>query len=423
MAALLPCEVEDITDLLSGGEKELYGVAMKGYSSPSSGLIVGSSGAIGAYPSAWDDLTKVTVNAAFPNMFDVNFTKASAPLVSRVNTDVDVESIYTFYCEVNYTVGIDNQIFDDNINNTGIDFVAWYDEGGASEFSPVTEDDIHRTRGFNVTWFEGDGGAVVENAIMTYPTPSPGVDEFQLIDFESGGPINGDHYWISIDVYFGPQMRAAGGDGTWNPSGDEMDSAQSFNDADSWNFMIEVYDLTFSSASDKGFEEFGVNKFTNVTVAGNPTGNAPPGSSAVELTGETAITYAANLPYYVNVSVEDLLSGGNTITADNLGVTISGTSTSYLLATNATSEIHAAQYGWGVNFTAADDPLSVWGNITAGGFMPAPQNGTFQHSSWASDYWVLTNYYDSTKVLWYVAVPGATPEGVYTATITVTVES
>ena len=62
---------------------------------------------------------------------------------------------------------------------------------------------------FNITWFEGDGGGSPENAIVNYPTGGLGTDEFQLMGFSSGAVGGGDHWWVEIEVYIGPQARAA----------------------------------------------------------------------------------------------------------------------------------------------------------------------------------------------------------------------
>ncbi len=390
---------------------KLYGAAYQPIASGNTEVLLIGASAFKIYPKALAQNTQVLINVNYPNLFDIDFYKTSNPGTSLVNKQVDVQETYTFRTEVNYSVSGIDRLFD-GINNTAIDLMVWYDDAGANELTLPGMDDVHRTRYFNVTWFEGDGGANLENAIVTYPIASPGTNEFQLMGFSSG-PAGGDHWWIELEIYFGPQTRAADGQGFVNgDSTNESDISQSFTDPDSWNFMMEIYDTTFTTASSKGYEEFGVFKYTNITVSGNPAGNAPPGSNDNSM-GSSLVTYMANVPHYVNVSIPDLarIGGGGSIPATNIAAYSASP-----LANNTNCGMNST-WTFGRPFPGANQNLSIWGNTSqpiADWDLPAPENGTTAHGPWGSDF----NSYGATVVNWYSSVPGGTLEGIYQATIT-----
>ncbi len=376
-------------------------------------LLVGAS-AFKIIPTTFDQSSQVTVEISKPHIFDIDFYRSSDPATSLVNKQVNVDATYTFRTEVNYSSGGADQLFD-GVNNTAIDFIAWYDENGAMETTPPSMDEQNRTRLLNVTWFEGDGGGIPENVIITYPTSSPGVNEFQLIGFSSG-PATGDHWWIEVEIYFGQQIRAADGGGFVNGnSSNEDDMLQSFNDANSWNFMINIYDINSTMTSNISYEEFGISRYTNITVSGSPSVNAPPGKSDQLLGGGSQITYSTNTYYFVNVSIPDLnrVDGGPNISASNVNVSIVSS-----LANNTNSQINSSWGPAGRAFPGANMPLGVWGNASQASMdISAPENGTTAHGPWGSDF----NGYGATTVQWYINVPAAIPEGTYRATITFTI--
>ncbi|MCK4757051.1 MAG: hypothetical protein KAS67_01225, partial [Thermoplasmata archaeon] len=405
--------VADLTGHLPAGTGQLNGVAYKGYSSPSSGIIIGSSGALGAYPSATDTLTTITVNAAFPHNFDIDMWKTSdAGRTSKLNQQNNVETTYTFFCEANYTVSGLNQFYADGVDNVRVELTAWYDDGGVSP-NPPAEDDEHRTRVFRALWSEGPAVGF-DTTTMLYPVGSPGTDEVLLdsagLEF---GP--GDHYYIYFNITIGPQTRAADSAGTWNPSSDLWTPGNpgSFNDPDSWNFQMNVYDDDFAGAYNTTYEEFGLFRFTNVTAIGNPTGNVPPGANDIFL-GSSQLACAANAPYFVNVSIPRL----NKTTDDSKFIPASSVAvlSTSPLANNTNTQINST-WTFGRPFLAANEPLGIWGNVTQGPAywnVAAPQNGTTAHGPWGSDF----NGYGATQIDWYISVPGGTEEGIYRASVT-----
>ncbi|MCK5038316.1 MAG: hypothetical protein KAS16_04395, partial [Thermoplasmata archaeon] len=405
-----PDNNDAITKMSTDGDYgKLYGVDVKAWTSPSSGLIVGASGAIGSFLSASDTGTTITVNAAFPHSFDIDMWKMSDGIggSSKLNTQVDVEEIYTFMAEVNYTISGVDQFYADAEDDVRVELLAFYDELATPGVFPAA-DDQHRTRAFGAVWLEGaaPGG---DSAGMMYPVGSPGTDEFLLDSFWLDASAPGDRYYIYMNVTFGPQTWAASG-----PFGGAStflwDNVQSHNDANTWDFEMRIYDNNFVGATNSTFEEFGIFQYTNITVAGNPSGNAPPGSVGVQLGPNSQITCMANRDYYVNVSVPDLarVGGGSPILATNLAV-----NTTSAFATDVNSEI----LGAGVYFPGANMTLSVWGNTSQGPadwMVAAPLNSTTAHGPQGEDFQTL----GPTEIEWWIDVPGGTAEGVYQATIT-----
>ncbi len=404
----------DMTSDLPQGTGPLFGIAYKGYTSPSSGIIVGASGGTATYPSASDSLTTITVNAAFPHMFTIDMWKTSdAGQSSTLNSGVDVETTYTFYTEINYTVSGSDELFDGN-NNTFIDLLIWYDEG--TEAGTPVPDDQHRTRYCVARWYETAGpGPISVTGSILYPTAP---NEFILDSVGCSGPFGiNDRYAVWMNITFGAQMRAADGNGFGNGASSNIyDDGQSHDDINSWNIAYTVFDNDYSGASNITYEEFGVNKLTNITALGNPGGNAPPGASDISI-GVSAITCSANVPYYVNCSLPNLTNGGgDEIEATNIAIMLMGLYPAGFDYEPYT-EINASWSATGRPFSAANESRMIWGNASrapGNQMLPVPDNGTSAHGPWGSDF----NGFGSTFVQWWASVPAATPEGIYTATIT-----
>jgi len=157
-------------------------------------------------------------------------------------------------------------------------------------------------------------------------------------------------------------------------------------------------------------------------VTGNPSGNAPPGSTNVSLSDPSQITYSSNTNYWVNVSIPDLLvngAGPGFVPATDVTVINSNN-----LVSNAYSELNPAGWPMGRAFQAPNAVFCVWGNrsqVTQ--YMPVPTNGTTSFGPWGSDYNLYGNPGGTTRLDWWVTVPAGTPEGIYWATITVTIDS
>ncbi len=403
-----------------GDHGKLYGVDVKAWTSPSSGLIVGSSGAVGSYLSASDGDTTLTVNAAFPHMYTIDMWKTSdAGETSTLNARVDAGETYTFYTEINYTIGGTDELFDaGNVNNTFVDLTAWFDDGNdATSMTPSASDDSHRTRKFVARFYEGTAGTGGVSGSIIYPDTT--TNEILLDGVGCSGPFGGDdRYGVWINVTFGAQMRAADGQNFVNgAAGSIFDSNQAFDDDDSWNFQMQVYDNDFPGATNSTYEEFGIFMSTNITVSNNPSVNAPPGSVSMPFDSNSLITYSANIPYYVNVSIERL----NLTTDDSKFIPAASVNASLVdmypagFDLEPYTEINSTWGAAGRPFAAANAERMVWGNTSqATELVPAPNNGTAAHGPIYSNF----DGYGATEVSWWVSVPGGTDEGIYQASIT-----
>ncbi len=113
--------------------------------------------------------------------------------------------------------------------------------------------------------------------------------------------------------------------------------------------------------------------------------------------------------------------GPGSISATNIAV-----ANTNIFAIPVFTEMDSDDYAVGRQFSGANQDICVWGNRSQGQtHIDAPNNGSVSFGPYGSDYnagW--TNFGISyTEVNWWVTVPGATAEGVYWATITITIEA
>lgn len=388
----------------------LYCVAIKPPASPKWAFVPLSGGGIKFNIMQKDQGTTVNINAAFPHIFSMDFREAATG-ISRLNQQVDVDSIYTFVIEANYTVGGVEHWNDVNLNIT-----AWYDEGitGIAAGPPAIYDVNNRTRQFSLLY-----NASTSWSGCVYPIGAP--NEFFWVDTNQVGPIGvlDRHYFVYINVSFEAQTWAATGLMNAPVGGYIWDRNFALNDAVSWDFMARVYDRNLG-ASNESYEEFGVKEAVSIAVAGNPTGNAPPGTNGVVLAPTSQITYSANCNYTVNVSIPNLYLNGIVgpffIPATNMSVRNIESQ-----AINTTSEIP-----WPVYFLGPGIERLVWGNLSNPGPGPIgpwdelnpPYNGTTANGPYGSNF---NTYVGPTEVQWWANVQAGIPEGTYWAVITFTI--
>ena len=414
--------VVDLSGKLPPGTGPLYGVACKAATSPRSAVVVGVAGAIAAFPQASDISTQVRINAAFPHTFNIDFwaqANPAAPLgagPSLLNTQVDPDAVYTFFVEANYTVGgVDQWV----AAPVAIDLDAWWDQGGAPGSTPVdaTWSDLPdtRTRQFSITWTSAGG------AVLNQPSPGPLNDEFTVVSsWEDPGIYPNQAHRVYINVSFGRQTYAADGNGFVNlgaTGGRIWDFNSGLNDPNSWDFNFGVYDSVQTGARNDTWEEFGVNEAVSISVTGNPTRNAPPGATWGAMTPSSDITYSSNLPYWVNVSLVDVLylngiGPGPNIPVNNIRIQ------------NVNPQANAGNSGISAMtpFVAPGlaNELGVWGVAGPGGEQPTPLNGTYAFGDYGSDFNSPGAY--TTIVNWEAQVP-VVQEGLYWTTITMRIVS
>ena len=391
-----------------------YTCAFKPPSSPKWLLIpYGGSGGIRVNTEEKDESHTITVTTEFPHIFNMDMWKQSdAAMVSTFNTQVPADSTYTFFIEGNYTrEGSD--YWDVSMN---IYLQLWYDAGFIGFNSDPADmtwwSKTLRTRQVNISYTPSLG-----ITLLNYPDPGLGVHEFEIHslweDPNTYGP-DSSHHRLYINVTFGEQTYMAPGDGAWN-SGNIWDR-NTLNDPWTWDCKALLYDTVIPAAYNATYNEFGVERFGALSVSGNPAGSIPPGAQA-ELTTPSSITYSANSIYKLNVSIPNLLKIGNP--ALNIPAT-------YVDVRNIHSTVdftYSDIWDW-TAFLGSGDQLCIWGQEFGTSVAPAG-NGTVSAGPWYTNYTAadLGQAFEVTQVSWRVEVPPGTEEGVYRATITITLWS
>jgi len=372
--------------------------------SPKFVFVPAAGGGIIADIQAFDQSTRLTANAVFPKLYWIGFNDTA--LNSRMDQQVTVDSDYLFTLQANYSEGW---------TNCQVEVWAWHDLGltgaGGSAYPPAPGD-ADRNLAFRITFFANNG-----TAWIWFPNP--------LLEVTTGIPTDidwlahptdaaQDHHRVQIPVWFGNQIRSADGNGFL--SGDvayDDDLTLALQDTNSWDFNITVRDRFNPTAVNTSYGEFGIQQAVSVFVTGNPSGNAPPGTLNNLMTTNSNIVYSSNAEYWVNVSIPDLLRNGvgpNNIAATEVSV----------------QNIHIDAAGFSdiagplTPIVGANTPMYVWGAAGDVGINPA-NNGLVSAGPVMTDYTNPLVAY--TELTWWVSVPGATPEGIYWAVITVSIEN
>gem|GEM_PF-5296739 len=197
-----------------------------------------------------------------------------------------------------------------------------------------------------------------------------GYGEFEIWDTDVVS-INSTTEIIYVELYFGPQVRATNGTfteaaGTTSP--DQNDKTAALNDPYTWDIEAVLYDS--SENSDRGYDEFGIYSFVGLYQSGLPgdqSGSGPPGAPMV-LSPAGNVTFYANCPYRLNVSVTDLTPLGSSpdiIPASAIGIKGGDLSGTGYLQTS--------------NFTGANIPQVLLGTPT--GFVKPNDYGTETNTS------------------------------------------
>ncbi|GEM_PF-1537753 len=380
------------------GPGDLYSVAVKPPSSPGTSLAVGSSStAVISYQVA-DTSTTISADAYIPHVNSLDFRDRFG--TSFLNKQADVGSTYTFWMNTSY---------EGDWGKTAVNITAWYDFGDESQqynqsagqnynfmlhYEPDPVDPYNRTGNWTLIWpnteevlLDGWQTSVVDN-------PSAG----------SAGINDGqDYYILMVNVTFGQQLAYAPGSG-WTSSPDQLDRVQSFNDLNSWNFNITIYDRTVTTSRESKYDEFGIYAYTEISAIGNPSGSGAPGTT-VSLSPESRIYLRTNVDYNVTVNITDLknATGGNTITRD--AVEVMNTHPDNTTGYTDISAWKAFPTGIGVLF--------VWGT-SSGSHMPPLSAGTYT-AGYQPGYSSSVVY---TSIEWRIVLPPAIPEDHYTSTVT-----
>jgi hypothetical protein len=158
-------------------------------------------------------------------------------------------------------------------------------------------------------------------------------------------------------------------------------------------------------------------RYASVSTTGNPSGSIPPGAMA-PLSEPTVITYSTNAQYKLNVSIPNLLKDGDPSKYISVGYVRVWNDHSNANAGN--SNISNPAY---TQFNGPNQNQLIWG--TSGTWIQPVGSGTVSSGPMYSDYTaaLVPQTFEVTEVYWVVEVPVGTPEGVYRATVTITLWS
>ncbi len=362
-----------------------------------------------ASDSAWQisqtsGFSDIIVNTYYPHILSVEMFEVGQP-GNRLNTQIDVNAdgqmdrVYELRVVVRHEV-------QDILDIVG--FSAWHDGGviGDGSAHPV-EDDSSRTQAFRVGW---DRNALAGDEFTWYwPTIDgdqmeviPGIHEY----IEQSG-ADFDQFEISFRFIPGPQMRFANGiGGAFNPNNNPYNKNDALTTPNTWD--IEVHATDSQGGFNHSYDEFGVYRFTSLTVQGLPgaySASAAPGMTDVLLSpgGSTNLTYSANCEHAIKVYLETDLIGQDTgisIPANNMHVQ---GGEQIKIPFNGSGEINS-RYLIGNGFDIWNTPRNRF-NYTTTAIGTNDELGTLH-----------------PQIEWWVDIPGGIPEDSYRTNIVYVLE-
>ncbi len=274
-----------------------------------------------ASDSAWQisqtsGFKDIIVNTYYPHIESINLYEIGDG-TSRLNTQIDVNAdgqtdrVYELHVQVTHQVP--------DILST-VQFSAWYDDGftGTDSDYPA-EDDTTRTTAFRVEW---DRFAAAGDE-FSWLWPTIDGDQMEIIpgshlynQFADGATDGFDGFDIYFQFIPGPQMRFANGDdGVFDPNLNPYDKGDALTTLNTWDIEVEALDS--QGGFNYTYDEFGVYRFTSLTVQGLPgtySASGAPGMNDVPLIpgGNTFVTYSANCAHSLKVYLETDLIGQDT---------------------------------------------------------------------------------------------------------------
>jgi hypothetical protein len=253
---------------------------------------------------------------------------------------------------------------------------------------------------------------------MDYPNPEL---EFKLHStWEDPGVYPGQRHRMYINVTFNAQTRMADGQGFAlgpPPAGDIWNRSSAFNDPDSWDFLVRLEDSSYFTSFTECYGEFGVKTFVAISASGNPSVNAPPGTTDNHMAPYSRVTYSANLDYWLDVQIPHLYKDGNILLPKI------GTGNVSIRNINPTADITNSYISTQMHFPAAPSvAMNIWGrNATS---LPPAGNGTVTNGPWITDYNAASHSYQSfTELEWWITLDASVPEGVYWAAVSITIRT
>ncbi|MDD4308373.1 MAG: hypothetical protein PHU53_06160 [Thermoplasmata archaeon] len=381
-------------------------VSIKPPASPKVVFIPFGMGLVNGNIQEFDQSTRITANAVFPKLHWIGFNDTL--FANRMDQQVIVDADYVFTLQANYSEGWDN---------CQAEVWAWYDNGltglGGSTY-PAAPDATTRNLAFRITYF-----AVNDTAWVWYPITALEVTVGVPQDIDWFAP-NADptqnHHRVRIPVWFGNQIRSATYGGV-APAGPDYspDPDVALNNVDSWDFNVTVRDSNNPTALATSYGEFGIQSAVSLSVTGNPSGNAPPGTTDNPMTAPSRIVYSSNAEYFVNVSIPNLYMNG-VIGAPDFIPAIDVSIQNTHVDVNAGNSDFSVQ----THITGANTNMYVWGAPLDVGIPPA-NNGLVSAGPIMTDY--TTPLAAWTDLNWWVDVAPGTAEGIYWGVITISIEN
>ncbi len=321
----------------------------------------------------------ITVMASKPHINSYIFYDNAAPAANLTNTAIDVKNVtYGFGMHISNQLGI--------AELTVLNIYMWYDFG----------DDLNAY---------GANPGAYWNFLLQYDfaTQTVSVMEGEVylesVDPEIEANVLAGSLDLDILFHMTGFTRWAPGDGTNDlpPAGSSKDTT-AFNDADSWNFHLELFDAYGNS--DNRYDEFYTYKYSKVTLYNQDiSGGGAPGQPDVSL-GANNLWFQTNAPHKFQIQMNDdaLLGGVGPELIPATDFSLSGydlAAESFFGGIGAGNEILIL--GDAGNYRIQADPL--YGNLSAV----------------AGDTWDArtANYIDYGPLFWEVDIPGGISEGQY----------
>lgn len=250
----------------------------------------------GDIPQIWHNSTtlNVTVLHLEPRILFYDFQyNQSGTWVSRLNTQSDVNNS----AEYRFVVNISSDQGWDDIDYVNI--YAWYDHGSETNT-------YNQTLGGN--WnlnlqYENTTGTAVWRLLWPHGGEVIEGSYADIIEFDPYGST-GHTECHNLSFTFIPsyQFRYAPGDGSWDAT------YNTTNDAESWNFIIEVIDSGEDAPDPITIwitDEFGIYSYSEIVSAGWPTIIGHPGQNQTANSNITLVT-RSNGNYSLTTDVENL---------------------------------------------------------------------------------------------------------------------
>ncbi len=256
----------------------------------------------------------------------VNFVGLRLGSTSKLNTLIDVNTEYNLIVNVTSPSGWESVEY--------INITAWYDQGSESST-------YNGTSGGNLNMFlQYDNSTETASYTMHWPDDEVTKGSWSIANNETR--VNATTHNITFPFTPLYQVRHSSGDGDgWDTT------ANTYNDAESWNFNITV-DMGDASTRAYYIGEYGIYQYVGIGTTGSPTCSGSPNSKATA--SAVNVQHRANGNFTLTTNVIGDLDGpgANTLANTTVGVAggnlsetnFDGTNPLYIWGSSATYETH-----------------------------------------------------------------------------------